>query len=62
MTSRLSRIEQIKRFRILPVDWQPAGDELTPRMKLNRKPIAEKYADVIKGLYAGEGNTPVAPD
>ena len=60
--SQLSRIEQIKRFRILPVDWQPAGDELTPTMKLKRKPIAEKYADVIDGLYAGEGNTPAAPD
>jgi long-chain acyl-CoA synthetase len=60
--SELSRIEQIKRFRILPVDWQPAGDELTPTMKLKRKPIAEKYADVIDGLYAGEGNTPAAPD
>jgi long-chain acyl-CoA synthetase len=52
--SRLSRIEQIKRFRILPVDWQPAGDELTPTMKLKRKPIAEKYAGVIDALYAAE--------
>jgi len=54
--SQLSRIEQIKRFRILPVDWQPAGDELTPTSKLKRKPIAAKYADVIDALYAGEGN------
>ena len=53
--SQLSRIEQIKRFRILPVDWQPAGDELTPTSKLKRKPIAAKYADVIDALYAGEG-------
>ncbi len=52
--SQLSRVEQIKRFRILPVDWQPAGDELTPTMKLKRKPIAEKYADVIDALYAAE--------
>jgi long-subunit acyl-CoA synthetase (AMP-forming) len=55
---QLSRVEQIKRFRILPVDWQPAGDELTPTMKLKRKPIAAKYADVIDYLYAGEGNAP----
>jgi long-chain acyl-CoA synthetase len=53
---QLSRIEQIKRFRILPVDWLPAGDELTPTSKLKRKPIAAKYADVIDALYAGEGN------
>ena len=53
--SQLSRIEQIKRFRILPVDWQPAGDELTPTSKLRRKPIAEKYAAVIDALYAEAG-------
>src|SRR6202035_1598527 len=37
--SHLSRVEQIKRFKVLPVDWPPAGDELTPTMKLKRKPI-----------------------
>ena len=51
--SHLSRVEQIKRFRVLPVDWAPAGDELTPTMKLRRKPIAEKYASEIDALYAG---------
>jgi long-subunit acyl-CoA synthetase (AMP-forming) len=48
----LSRVEQIKRFEILPSDWPPAGDELTPTMKLKRKPIAVKYADAIDALYA----------
>ncbi len=51
--SHLSRVEQIKRFRILPCDWPPAGDELTPTMKLKRKPIAEKYAEEIEALYRG---------
>jgi len=55
VNSQLSRIEQIKRFAILPVDWEPGGDELTPTMKLKRKPIAEKYAGVIEGLYAEVG-------
>jgi len=44
--------EQIKRFTILPTEWLPAGDELTPTMKLKRKPIAEKYAAEIEALYA----------
>jgi long-subunit acyl-CoA synthetase (AMP-forming) len=47
----LARVEQVKRFRILPVDWEPGGDELTPTMKLKRKPIVEKYADEIDSLY-----------
>ena len=50
--SHLSRVEQIKRFRVLDRDWPPAGDELTPTMKLRRKPIADKYAAEIDALYA----------
>ena len=50
--ARLARVEQIKRYRILPVDWEPDSDELTPTMKLKRKPIAAKYSDEIEALYA----------
>ncbi|MDQ6914401.1 MAG: long-chain fatty acid--CoA ligase [Actinomycetota bacterium] len=49
---RLARVEQIKKFTIVPGDWQPGGDELTPTMKLKRKPIAAKYADDIEAMYA----------
>jgi len=50
--THLSRVEQIKRHTILPCDWEPGGDELTPTMKLKRRPIAEKYAAEIEALYA----------
>jgi len=49
--ARLSRVEQIKKFHIVRGDWAPGGDELTPTMKLKRKPIAEKYASEIEALY-----------
>jgi long-chain acyl-CoA synthetase len=49
---RLSRVEQIKTFAVIGDDWQPGGDELTPTMKLRRKPIAAKYAAVIDSLYS----------
>src|SRR5262249_32456163 len=49
--SHLSRVEQIKRFKVLSVDWPPAGDELTPTMKLRRRSISAKYADEIDALY-----------
>jgi len=49
----LARVEQIKKFKILPTEWEPGGDELTPTMKLKRKPIAEKYADEIEAIYSG---------
>jgi len=48
----LSRVEQIKRFRLLSAEWLPGGDELTPTMKLKRRPIAEKYGGEIDALYA----------
>jgi len=50
---KLSRVERIKRHTILPVFWQPGGEEITPTMKLKRAPIAAKYADVIESLYTG---------
>jgi long-subunit acyl-CoA synthetase (AMP-forming) len=48
---RLARVEQIKKFTILPDMWEPGGDEITPTMKLKRKPIAAKYAAQIDELY-----------
>ena len=50
--SHLARVEQIKKFKLLGTEWEPGGDELTPTMKLKRKPIAAKYADEIEALYA----------
>ncbi len=49
---KMARVEQIKRFKILPEQWEPGGDELTPTMKLKRKPIDEKYAEEIEALYS----------
>ena len=50
--AELARVEQVKKFTILPGDWAPGGDELTPTMKLKRKPIAEKYAGEIEAMYS----------
>jgi long-subunit acyl-CoA synthetase (AMP-forming) len=48
---QLSRVEQIKRYRLLDREWLPDGDELTPTSKLKRRIIATKYADLIEELY-----------
>jgi long-subunit acyl-CoA synthetase (AMP-forming) len=52
--AKLSRVEQIKRFRVLPTLWEPGGDEITLTMKLKRRPITAKYAAEIEDLYASE--------
>ncbi len=49
--AKLAKVEQIKKFTIIEGDWLPGGDELTPTMKLKRKPIAEKYAEAIDAMY-----------
>jgi long-subunit acyl-CoA synthetase (AMP-forming) len=49
---RLARVEGVKKFTIVEGDWLPSGDELTPTMKLKRKPIAQKYAEQIEAMYA----------
>jgi long-chain acyl-CoA synthetase len=49
---RLARVEQIKKFTIVRGDWLPGSDELTPTIKLKRKPIAAKYAGLIEAMYS----------
>ncbi len=51
--ARLSRVEQIKRFTLVEGDWLPGGEELTPTMKLKRRPIGDKYAAAIATMYEG---------
>jgi long-chain acyl-CoA synthetase len=49
-----TRVEQIKRFVILPRDFSQEEGEVTPTLKLRRKVIHEHFADEIEKLYAGE--------
>jgi len=50
---RLARVQQVKRWRLLPVEWTAETGELTPTLKLKRRVVNAKYADVIDSLYAG---------
>ena len=51
VNGRLPRVEQIKSFRIIAQLLTAEDDELTPTMKLKRKVVATKYADLIAGMY-----------
>jgi long-subunit acyl-CoA synthetase (AMP-forming) len=53
--AQLARVEQIKKFTIIHGDWLPGGEELTPTIKLKRKPIAAKYESEIEAMYARTG-------
>jgi long-chain acyl-CoA synthetase len=51
VNQRLARIEQVKRFEVLPVEWTAESEELTPTLKLRRRIIHAKYAEHIDALY-----------
>src|SRR5205814_413005 len=48
---KLARVEQVKRFHVLPVGWTPESGELTPTLKLRRRVVADRYAPAIDALY-----------
>jgi long-chain acyl-CoA synthetase len=50
--ARLARVQQVKYWELLPVEWTAESEELTPTFKLKRRVVHAKYADVIDGLYA----------
>lgn len=49
---RLSRPEQVKKWKLLPVEWTAESAELTPTLKLKRRVVHTNYADAIDALYA----------
>jgi len=48
----LSQVERIKKFAIVPEEWTVDSGELTPTMKMKRRVVHEKYADLIERMYA----------
>ncbi|MGW4833302.1 AMP-dependent synthetase/ligase [Amycolatopsis japonica] len=50
--ARLARIEQIKRYHVIPKAWTPETGEVTPTLKLKRRIINDRYAPTIADLYS----------
>ncbi|MGY6658838.1 AMP-dependent synthetase/ligase [Amycolatopsis sp. TRM77291] len=56
--ARLARIEQIKRYHVIPKAWTPETGEVTPTLKLKRRIINDRYAPTIADLYAASAPEP----
>jgi long-chain acyl-CoA synthetase len=52
VNARVGRVEQIKKFKILPEDLSQATGELTPTLKVKRNVVNEKFADEVEKLYS----------
>jgi long-chain acyl-CoA synthetase len=52
---RLSRPEQVKAWELLADEWTAESEELTPTLKLKRRVVRTKYADVVDSLYGSAG-------
>ena len=51
LNKRLSPVERINRFRLVPDEWSPATGELSPTLKLRRQFISNKYRDLVNEVY-----------
>jgi long-chain acyl-CoA synthetase len=52
VNEQFARVEQVKKFEILPHDLSQETGELTPTMKVKRNVVAEKYEKDVEALYA----------
>ena len=52
---RVSTSEQVKRFRVLPRDFEAGRDEVTPTLKVKRDVVAKNFREELEGLYAPAG-------
>ena len=51
VNAKFARVESIKKFRLIDQLLDAEDEELTPTMKLKRKVVNEKYADLIESMY-----------
>ena len=54
LNEKFGNWEKIKRFELTPDVWSIDGGHLTPTMKLKRKVVMEKYADLYHKIYRTE--------
>jgi long-chain acyl-CoA synthetase len=52
VNEKFARVEQVKKFEILPHDLSQETGELTPTLKVKRNVVADKYEQEVDSLYA----------
>ena len=52
LNTGFARVEQLKKFAVLPRQLSIDGGELTPTLKVKRNKVNENFADIIDGMYS----------
>jgi long-chain acyl-CoA synthetase len=52
MNENFNKVEQVKKFELLPKEWSVEGGEMTPKLSLKRKVVMEKYKSYVDKIYA----------
>ncbi|HEY4024963.1 MAG TPA: long-chain fatty acid--CoA ligase [Candidatus Dormibacteraeota bacterium] len=52
--AQMARVEQVRRYTVVPTEWTPESGELTPTLKMRRRVIVERYGDEIEAMYRVE--------
>jgi long-chain acyl-CoA synthetase len=62
VNERFAKHERIKEFRLVPDEWTPENDLLTPSLKLKRRNILARYEEQVEDIYGREAATAAADD
>ncbi len=52
VNAQISRVESVRKFRVLPRRLYEEDGEVTPTMKVKRSSICSRYADLVKSMYS----------
>ena len=56
LNKQIGKHEEIKRFRLVCEPWTSASGELSPTLKLKRRVLYKKYADILRDIYSYDEN------
>ena len=54
VNTQFARVEQVRKFTLLPKPFSIEGGEMTPTLKLKRKNICDMHLGEIEAMYAEE--------